>query len=78
MKMKFSIVALLGTHLAPSTLCHSSTRDPFQYDYCSYTHSQHVLDRIESEVKPIFAKYGVAMLSGSDQCLLSNFGPIKD
>lgn len=28
--------------------------EPFQNDYCSYVHSQHVLDRINSEVKPIF------------------------
>ena len=45
---------------------HTMTREPFQYDYCSYVHSQHVLDRVESEVKPIFAKYGVALLEEGD------------
>lgn len=36
-----------------------------------------MLDRIESEVKPIFEKYGMAMVTDSDQCMLSNFAPIK-
>lgn len=76
MKLKFSIAFLLSLCRSPVD-GHSSTREPFQYDYCSYTHSQHVLDRIEREVKPIFAKYGVAMLTRSDQCMLSNFAPIK-
>lgn len=53
---------------------HTMSREPFQYDYCSYVHSQHVIDRVESEVKPIFEKYGVAMVQSSDQCAFNNFG----
>lgn len=34
----------------------------YQLDYCSYEHSQHVLDRIEAEVKPIFKTYDVKMI----------------
>ena len=45
---------------------HTGSKEQFQYDYCSYFHSQHVVDRIESEVRPIFEKYGVAMLQTSD------------
>ena len=37
----------------------TSLGEPFQYDYCSWLHSQHVIDRIKSEVEPIFETYGI-------------------
>ena len=44
----------------------------YQLDYCSYEHSQHVLDRIEAEVKPIFRTYELEMVNDAVQCPFVN------
>ena len=31
------------------------------YDYCSITHSAHVLERIEQEVLPVYSRFKVAL-----------------
>lgn len=52
--------------------------DSFQIDFCSFVHSQHVLDRINSEIKPIFQTYDLEMISDGTICTLNNFGNIED
>jgi hypothetical protein len=63
--MKFAAIAstLLGA---------SAFHEEYQLDYCSYEHSQHVLDRIESEVKPIFKTYDIQMVTDGVQCPFIN------
>ena len=56
--MKFSIILLSSPFISTT----ASLSSNYQVDYCSYEHSQHVLDRIESEVKPIFKTYGLDMV----------------
>ena len=41
-------------------------------------HSQHVLDRINSEVKPLFQTYDLQMIKDGNMCTLNNFGMIED
>jgi hypothetical protein len=64
----FKLLGIAAAHEVGST---------FQYDYCSYAHSQFVLDRVQSEVKPIFTKYGVTMTKDPETCLLNNFDEIS-
>lgn len=52
--------------------------EPFQVDYCSFVHSQHVLDRVNSEVRPIFETYDLKMIEDGQICSLNNFGMIED
>ena len=75
---QFSVAAVTAMFF----VCHCSaqfwdkmpeTSESFQYDYCSYLHSQYVIDRINSEVRPIFYKYDVSMVQGGDLCLITNF-----
>lgn len=56
----------------------SAQREDFQNDYCSYVHSQYVLDRITSEVMPIFSTYGISMIEDGKQCSLNNFSTMKE
>ena len=48
------------------------------YDYCSLSHSLHVLDRLDQEMHPIFAKYEVVM--NEKQCPFSRerMGTVRD
>ena len=54
------------------------TDEQFQNDYCSFLHSQFVIDRIKSEVDPILDKYDVVLLQDGDLCLLNNFGEYEE
>ena len=56
----------------------SAQKEDFQNDYCSYVHSQYVLDRINSEVMPIFKTYGISMIEDGKQCSLNNFSLVKE
>ena len=53
-------------------------RSDHQNDYCSYLHSQHVLDRIASEVVPIFNTYGISMVQNGVQCQLNGHSIMED
>ena len=39
----------------------SFTQQYVVFDYCSLSHSAHVLDRVDQEILPIFAKYHMSM-----------------
>jgi len=53
--MKSAFVLSATTALALSQLA------TYGYDYCSLSHSAHVLDRIDQEVMPILTKFDVIM-----------------
>ena len=72
--MKFKLIWLA---MSLNTQASADTEN-FQYDYCSWTHSQHVIDKVKSEVNPLFATYGIQMIQNSPSCSLSNFGLVED
>ena len=41
-------------------------------------HSQYVIDRIKSEVIPIFATYGLEISKENKMCQLNNFDMVKE
>ena len=43
------------------TILLSLSYEQVVFDYCSLSHSAHVLDRVDQEILPIFAKYHVSM-----------------
>jgi len=64
-----SLSVLLG--LARGNQSEESVPDyQVTYDYCSLSHSTHVLDRLDQEVFPIFAKYEVAI--NKERCPFSH------
>ena len=46
--MKFKLI-WLGL-VSKMALANVESDDMFQYDYCSWTHSQHVIDKVKSEI----------------------------
>ena len=55
-----------------------SLAQDFQNDYCSWIHSQHVIDRIQQEVIPLFNTFDIQFTQNSEQCILNNFGQIEN
>ena len=47
--------------LSATTALALSQQATYGYDYCSLSHSAHVLDRIDQEVMPIMSKFDVIM-----------------
>ena len=76
--MKASVSGLLALASLTGVAQSNFWGMPFQYDYCSYLHSQFVLDKINSLVKPVLDTYGIRMAEDAYQCQLNNFGLIED
>ena len=73
-------ILIVGMTAPLLAMADDSTRptDSLQVDYCSYVHSQFVLDRINAEIKPIFNTYDLNMVQDSEICTLNNFGTIEN
>ena len=56
----------------------NSANCAFQNDLCSYVHSQFVIDKVNSVVKPIFSTYGIKMVDDPIQCTLNNFMKVEN
>jgi hypothetical protein len=63
--------------LSATTALALSQQATYGYDYCSLSHSAHVLDRIDQEVMPIMSKFDVIM---RQTCPFhySNMGLLRD
>ena len=64
--MKELLLNLLLSSVVVSAADKPQDIDDFQYDYCSWTHSQHVIDRLKSEVIPIFNTYDIQMVNNGN------------